>query len=175
VDLLRQFALGDLDAFESLFRLHEADVYHWVLCLVRVPAAAEDLTLDAFYRIYRAHARFDPSREFAPWARRIAVNLALTHLRRSPREFHPDSRFLESYPARSSPDPSAGDTRHAIRLAFHSLPVRLRAVATLALIEEKPYSEIAAALSISLEAVKSREFRAVRLLRKKLSEMDIEP
>jgi len=39
-------------------------------------------------------------------------------------------------------------------------------VATLALIEEQPYKEIAEALGISVGAVKVRVFRALRLLRK---------
>jgi len=48
-------------------------------------------------------------------------------------------------------------------------------VATLALIEETPYPLIAEALGISVEAVKTREFRAVRLLRKKLKRLGVEP
>jgi len=175
VDLLRQFSLDNVEAFEALFGQYQTDVYHWILCLVRNPAAAEDLTVDAFYRIYRAHARFDPNREFGPWARRIAVNVALTHLRHAPHELRSEPFFFESLPAPSDAGVLVCETRDAIRRAFHSLPVKLRAVAALALIEEKPYSEIAAALGISVEAVKSREFRAVRLLRKRLSEMDIQP
>jgi DNA-directed RNA polymerase specialized sigma24 family protein len=44
-DVLRQFSLGDLDAFEALFRQHQRAVYGWIVRIVRDPAAAEDLTL----------------------------------------------------------------------------------------------------------------------------------
>jgi DNA-directed RNA polymerase specialized sigma24 family protein len=47
-------------------------------------------------------------------------------------------------------------------------------VATLALIEEEPYNEIAEAAGISVALVKVRVFRAVRLLRKKLSSFSLE-
>ncbi len=47
--------------------------------------------------------------------------------------------------------------------------------ATLALIEEQKYEDIAAALGISVGGVKSRVFRAVRILRGKLRKMGIEP
>jgi len=57
-DPLDRFRLGDLDAFESLFRLHQRAVYGWILRIVRNPAAAEDLTVETFWRIYQAHARF---------------------------------------------------------------------------------------------------------------------
>ena len=80
-EVLRQFCHGDLDAFESLFRRHQRDVYGWIVRIVRDPAAAEDLTVETFWRIYRIHARFDPSRSFEPWARRIATNAALDHLK----------------------------------------------------------------------------------------------
>lgn len=65
-DVLRQFCHGDLTAFESLFRRHQSDVYGWIVRIVRDPAAAEDLTVETFWRIYRIHARFDPLRSFAP-------------------------------------------------------------------------------------------------------------
>ena len=47
--------------------------------------------------------------------------------------------------------------------------------ATLAMIEETPYGEIAAALGISAAAVKSRVFRATRLLRTSLRRAGVEP
>ena len=80
-DVLRQFSHGDLDAFEALFRRHQCEVYSWILRIVRDPAAAEDLTIETFWRIHRAHARFDPARSFGVWARRIATNAALDHLK----------------------------------------------------------------------------------------------
>jgi RNA polymerase sigma factor (sigma-70 family) len=79
--LLEQFATGDLNAFESLFRQHQAEVYSWIMRIVRDPAAAEDLTIETFWRIYRAHARFEPDRSFGAWARRIATNVAIDFLK----------------------------------------------------------------------------------------------
>jgi len=55
------------------------------------------------------------------------------------------------------------------------LPAKLRIAATLALIEEEPYQEIADALGISVGAVKLRVFRAARLLRKQLKQLGVEP
>ena len=70
-ELLEQFAHGDLAAFETLFRQFQTEVYRWIVRLVRDPGVAEDLTIEAFWRIYRAHARFDPQRSFGAWARRV--------------------------------------------------------------------------------------------------------
>jgi len=43
------------------------------------------------------------------------------------------------------------------------------------MIEEAPYGEIGEALGISVAAVKSRVFRATRLLRKSLTRAGVEP
>lgn len=170
-DMLRQFCHGDLDAFEALFRQHQGAVYGWIVRIVRDPAAAEDLTLETFWRIHRAHARFDPERSFKAWARRIATNAALDHLRTVRHETElPDDLA-------SPPVPDAGiseEVRRKTVRAFHRLPPKLQAAATLALIEEQPYKEIAEALGISIGAVKLRVFRALRLLRKELKRQGIE-
>ena len=81
MDLFRRFALGEIDAFETLVRQFQGDIYAWIVRIVRDPGIAEDLTVEALWRIYRARHQFRPERNFSPWARRIATNLALDHLR----------------------------------------------------------------------------------------------
>ena len=166
-----RFAHGDIEAFEILFRQFQADVYRWIVRIVRRPEIAEDLAVETFWRIYRAHARFDPARSFGAWARRIATNVALDYL---------DSARVEVALPDVLAAPKAADaaiqseTRQRIERAFRQLPGRLQLVATLALIEEEPYEGIATALGIPVGTVKSRVFRAVRLLRKKLKGVDIQ-
>jgi len=175
MELLERFARGDVDAFETLFREHQGGVYGRVLCLVRDPAAAEDLTLECFWRIYRSHARFDPERSFGAWAQRIATNLALEHMRKAGREVLVDQDVLAAHAGASGGDHAErAGLRAAIRRAFAALPVKLKAVASLILLEEETYADAAAALGITVEAVKSREFRAVRQLRRNLAEMGME-
>ena len=172
MELLERFTGGDLDAFETLFRQFQGEVYGWILRVVRDPGVAEDLTVEAFWRIYRGRARFDPSRNFGAWARRIATNLALDHLKtRRPEIQMPENANLAS----SANTGMQSEIHDGIARAFRQLPARLQLAATLALIEQKPYEEIAAALEVSVSAVKSRVFRAVRLLRKKLRRLGIEP
>jgi RNA polymerase sigma-70 factor (ECF subfamily) len=174
--VLEQFALGDLQAFEALFRQFQGKIYAWILRIVRDPGAAEDLTIETFWRIYRARIRFDAVRDFSGWARRIATNVALDHLRANRREVSlPKDGPVEGGGGYPSDCATQLDIRHAIRRAFRQLPAKLQAVATLALVEERPYAEIADALNISVAAAKSREFRAVRLLRKKLKRLGVEP
>ena len=80
-EVLDRFRQGEADAFETIYREHQREVYGWILRIVRNAGTAEELTVETFWRIYRAHAAFDPGRGFEPWARRIATNAALDWLR----------------------------------------------------------------------------------------------
>ena len=171
MELLERFAAGDLEAFEVVFRQHQRQVYAWIVRIVRDSGVAEDLTVETFWRIYRAHARFDPKSSFGGWAYRIATSAALDHLRRSCGE----TELPDDLPSEARPDPAIqSETRRRIREAFAQLPAKYRLVATLALIEEEPYEKIASAAGISVALVKVRVFRAVRMLRKQLASLRIE-
>ena len=113
-------------------------------------SAAKDLTVETFFRIHRAHARFEPARPFEPWARRISTRAALDWLRsrRSnparPIWIPPIARHFGARPRLrrgDSPESCAGLCR---------LPPALRVAATLSVIEEQPHKEVAAALGISV-------------------------
>ncbi|MCI0723725.1 MAG: RNA polymerase sigma factor [Acidobacteria bacterium] len=172
MELLEQFARGDLEAFEALFRQFQREVYGWIIRMVRDRWVAEDLTVETFWRIYKAHARFDPNRSFGPWARRIATNVALDYLKRH----RPEVELVENISQGELPDPALSrDMRERIARAFSRLPAKLRVAATLALIEERPYQEIAESLGISVGGVKSRVFRSVRRLRKELKAQGVQP
>lgn len=160
MNLPERFATGDLEAFELLFRQFQGDVYRWLVRLTRDPAAAEDLTVDVFWRIYRARARFDASRSFGAWARRIASNAAVDYLRKARREAaaHP------VLPPATTPSAAGRDLQVRIERAFVRLPPKLRVVAELAFVDGWPQDEIAEALGISRTAVKFRAIRAKKFL-----------
>lgn len=170
-DLLEGFVRGDQEALEELFRRFGREVYGWILRIVRDPAAAEDVLVESFWRAYRGRARFDGSRTFGAWMRRIASNASLDHLR-AERRHAAWSSVDRDAPSAPGPDP---DLREAVAIAFRRLPPKLQVVAALALIEERPQAEIAEALALPLGTVKSRVSRASARLRKELVRLGIRP
>jgi len=171
MELLERFAAGDLEAFEVLFRQHQREVYAWIVPIVRDTGIAEDLTVETFWRIYKYRARFRADGNFRAWARRIGTNAALDHLRRARHELP----LPEDLSCAAGADPAVRrEVRDQIRNAFHQLPAKYRLVATLALVEEESYADIAKAAGISEALVKIRVFRAVRMLRKKLNSLGVE-
>lgn len=171
MELLERFAAGDLEAFEVLFRQHQKEVYAWIVRIVRDTGIAEDLTVETFWRIYKHRSQFRPDGSFHAWARRIATNASLDHLRHVRQEV----TLPENLACVTSPDGAVRrEARDSINRAFHELPAKYRLVATLALVEEESYNNIAQAVGISESLVKVRVFRAVRILRKKLNSLGIE-
>src|SRR5512137_1423693 len=101
MELQSRFIQGDLEAFEELFRQFQGEIYALLVRMVRDQSIAEDLTLDAFWRIYKARERFDPEGNFRYWARRIAANVAIDHLRRKRKE----EELPDNLPSLVVPDP----------------------------------------------------------------------
>jgi RNA polymerase sigma-70 factor (ECF subfamily) len=116
--------------------------------------------VEVFWRIYRARARFDASRSFGAWARRIASNAALDHLRTVRRH----AAALPSPPAATAHSAAERDLNVRIERAFVRLPPKLRVVAELAFVDGMPQDDIAEALGISRTAVKFRAIRAKKFL-----------
>jgi len=170
-ELLTWFVQDDLDAFESLYREYHAEVYQWAVRIVRDVSVAEDVLVDAFWRAYRGRAQFDASRSFGAWMRRITTNVALDHLR----AMRSRANCVTIHDKIAAPATMAHGLGESVLRAFRKLPPKLQIVATLALIEELPYAEIADALHLPVGTVKSRSFRAIRALRKELAQLGIQP
>jgi RNA polymerase sigma factor (sigma-70 family) len=174
--VLLDFCAGSEAAFEALFRRYQYDVYGWIVRVVRDRGIAEDLTIETFFRIHRAHARFDAARGFGPWARRIATHAALDWMRGQKRERVMPEEFFASVAGPDAADPAiTAEIRREIATAFGRLPPKLRVVATLAVIENQNQKEVADALGITVAAVKLRVFRAMRKLRSELERRGITP
>ncbi|MFN7935800.1 MAG: RNA polymerase sigma factor [Bryobacteraceae bacterium] len=161
----------DCGEFEVLFRAHQAEVFAWVVRIVRDRGAAEDLTVETFWRVWKHRSTYDPSRPFGPWLRRIATRVALDHLRHAP-------RLVELTVAPAAEDAPFAEQRELyarLETAIRSLPAKFQAVAVLSLIEEEAPERIAEALDVPVATVKTRRARAIRLLRRKLESMGVKP
>lgn len=174
--LLDGFRQGSAEAFEQLFHAQQSMVYRWILRLVRNPAVAEELTVESFFRMHQAHARFDPARGFEPWARRIATYAAYDWMRRQHPEVELTAEDAALLPAAVHCDPAeTAELRTALAQSFARLPAKLRIAAILVVVEELTQREAASALGITVAAVKVRVFRALHRLRRDLEAQGIKP
>jgi DNA-directed RNA polymerase specialized sigma24 family protein len=66
MDRLRRFTHGEIDAFETLVRQFQGDIYAWTARIVRDPGVAEDLTVETLWRVYRPRHQFRPDGNSVP-------------------------------------------------------------------------------------------------------------
>ncbi len=171
-------------AFEVLVGRYQDRLLGVMTHLIGNKQEAEDLTQDAFLRVYRARKGYRPRAKFSTWLFTIANNLASNHLRGKGRNPTVQLDGLaapnDSQPMRPASDriPAAGATASAqmrqvelsqvIREALEELGDDQRMAVLLNKFEEMSYAEIADVMGRSEPAIKSLLARARMNLREQL-------
>jgi RNA polymerase sigma-70 factor (ECF subfamily) len=166
---------GDETSFRTLVVTYQRRVYDLVWRLLSTSPSqdrVEDLTQETFVRVFRALERFDPAgaARLSTWILTIATRVALSELRRRP----PTSVPLESVAELEGGDSSAARRvrlGRAIALAIGALEPKQRVVLVLREYHGFDYQEIADALDVRLDTVKSRLSRARATMRGALEEV----
>jgi RNA polymerase sigma-70 factor (ECF subfamily) len=147
-----------------IYERYARDVHRFVLYLSGDPALADDITAEAFVRLWTAPGEIRAS-TVKSYLFAIARNLYLTGQRRVRRETDLDEVTL---PAPSPSPESLAIARDEARRVFNAigrLPEIDRTALLLHAREQMPYQEIASILGLSVTAVKVKVHRArVRLL-----------
>jgi RNA polymerase sigma-70 factor, ECF subfamily len=169
---------GQTAMFEVLMRRHNERVYRAARAIVRDDREAEDVMQQAYVNAYAHLRQFDGRAAFATWLSRIAVNEALTRVRRRGRfeALDTDAPSTQELPMRSTstPDPErqamSREMAALIETAIDRLPDGMREVFVLREVQGLDTAETAASLGISDDAVKTRLSRAKTALRRDLFE-----
>lgn len=154
-----------------------ADLYNRYQKLVRSvifqiagPAHLSDLVQDTFIRVWDKLPEFRKESEISSWIYRIAVNIALDHLRSEKRHPTSSDHVLESYDDGSDIELTLSN-RELVSESLMALSLEHRTVIVLSLIHELTLTEIAKVLDLSEGTVKSRLHYAREHLRQFVSEL----
>ncbi len=164
IELMLRFQKGDERCFEELVHKHTRGVLNLVFRYLGDAARAEDVSQDIFVKVYKARMKYEPKAKFSTWLYRIAVNHCLNEIRArksQPSLAAPISDIVEE-PEGENPDArlSRMELQRAVKAAIDALPENQRMAVILSRYEDMSYDEIAEAMGMSLEAVKSVLFRA---------------
>jgi len=168
---VRAFQAGDERAFEELVRRYQRQVANIVYLTLGNRDAVEDLVQEVFIRVYRSLKKFEFDASFYSWLYRITVNLCIDEIRRrrirktfSLQFFSEDHVEEKERPSRKIQTPSESllesEKREVVLNALKRIAPMHRTVLVLREYENLSYDEIADVLKISVQAVKSRIFRA---------------
>ena len=180
-ELVEKARGGNVRAFTELVTRYERNIFRLALHITQNREDAEDVLQEAFLKAFQHLDQFQGQSKFYTWIVRIAVNEALMKLRKrkSDRTVSLDEELdtgedtLVREIAVWGEDPeqlySREELQQILNQAIQSLSAPYRTVFALRDIEELSTEETAAALGLTIAAVKSRLLRARLMLREKLT------
>jgi RNA polymerase sigma-70 factor (ECF subfamily) len=170
-------------AFEELMLRYQSRLVTVLEHLTGDRSQAEDLAQDVFLRVYRARKKYVPGSKFSTWLFTIANNVASNALRSRSRRREINlqsgaSGSMGANPLDQMAQAASGlmptrqldkaEMRDVVRMALEALNERQRMAVLLNKFEEMSYADIAIAMDMTPQAIKSLLSRARENLREVL-------
>ena len=163
---------GDRAALSAIVQLQQTYVYSIALSVMKDPTDAADMTQEAFIRLMRSLHTYRAETKFTTWLYRLVTNICLDGLRRRGR---PIESLDEPSTGQTGEDAQTSGERLAdtdrwtqpeqelelresateVRQALGNLPAAQRLALTLHYFEDLRYEDIADAMDLPLNTVKS--------------------
>jgi RNA polymerase sigma-70 factor (ECF subfamily) len=180
VEILDRIRNGATDDFAELVHRHKSQVFAILYRYERDHHKLEDLAQETFLKAWRSLDQFDQRAPFNHWLARIAVNVALDHLRKIKRhqaevsltELGDDA--LDWLHRDEKSDLDARQAAELLALAMRDLAPAEQIVITMQELEGRSIKEISARTGSSGVAVRVRAMRARAKLRRALERLQKE-
>lgn len=180
-NLVLRVQKGDVSAFNELVTKYRRKVMRLVSRFVYHQDEVDDITQDAFIRVYRALPNFRGDSSFYTWLYRIAINTAKNHViagtrvgllhfsreEGEPEKLEESERALQDF---NTPESALINKQieQTLSDALAFLSRERRMALMLCEIEGLSYQEIARIMKCPVGTVRSRIFRAREVISKKL-------
>ncbi len=172
-EIIRRAQAGDVEAYELLIRKHQQRVFAVVSGILRQREDVEDIAQQVFIKVFLSLKRFDLRSAFSTWLYKIAVNECFDYLRKKkvrPLTYEADLseeqvqrlESVERDPAGAPREDAAAraETRQLVERLLDELPEAERLMLVLKEVEGLTVEEIGEVLSLNVNTVKVRMFRA---------------
>ena len=172
VQLISRVAEGDLQAFETLYRLYFPRLTRFLDRMTRSVYLIEEIVNDTMLVVWQKADTYNQSCKVSTWIFSIAYRKALKAIKRQDKPVEAD---FERIPAGSDVGPDHEVSRQQyqkiVGIALDSLPVEQRIVVNLTYYHGMGYQEIAETMDCPVNTVKTRMFHARRRLKTMLSSL----
>ena len=169
----------DTGGVEEWMRLYRGRVFRYVLFATRDEDVAESLTQDCFLRAHAARTSFRGECAMSTWLMRIAVNLVRDHQRSMKLRFWKRAAMLDASEMSERLPDSRTSSEHrliaqervaSVWRAVETLSERQRSIFLLRFVEELELPEIAEAMRMNVNTVKSHLYRALSVVKQQVGE-----
>jgi RNA polymerase sigma-70 factor (ECF subfamily) len=171
-DLLAQFQKGKREAFGTLVRRYEGELFGYLRRYLGDAELADDVFQNTFLQVFTKSGQYERGRPVRPWLYTIATNQAIDALRRQNRhqavsldqereeiegaELPQLMGLLETRGPGPLDQLQGEERRQLVRASVERLPDFLRQVVILAYYQGLKYRDVADILGIPVGTVKSR-------------------
>jgi RNA polymerase sigma-70 factor, ECF subfamily len=167
-EVLSRALAGEAAAFGLLVRQHQRTVFSLSLRMLSDRHKAEDLAQEVFLQLHRSLTSITSAAHLVFWLRKVTVNRAIDRLRREPKIAAVSLREAEMVAGEDhEQDPLLS---RQLRALVSQLAPAPRAVLLLRYQEDMDPTQIAKALSMSINTVKSHLKRSLAHLRERMDE-----
>jgi RNA polymerase sigma-70 factor (ECF subfamily) len=166
---------GDQEAFAEILYTFQDAVYNLCYRMLGERTEAEDATQEAFLKAYNNLTRYDHDRSFKTWILSIASNHCIDRLRKRRMQFVSIDEPMPATLSLASDDPGPeratemNERSAAIQALLDELDPDYRLAVVFRYWYDYSYAEIAEAMETTESAIKSRLFRARRMLADKVA------
>ncbi|MBC8079922.1 MAG: sigma-70 family RNA polymerase sigma factor [Gorillibacterium sp.] len=168
---------GRTECYRILVDRYRSYLYQVVYAIVRSPVDAEDVTQEAFLKIYSALPLYR-KQGFKTWITRIATNKAIDHVRKLRRRKEDTVDQVEHNVMNTGPLASSvqedilldKEKKELLHRHLEVMPINYRDVVIAYYFHEKTYQQIAVEQQIEIKTVESKLYRARHWIRKNWKE-----
>ena len=166
-------AKGQMAEFGELVTRHQEKAFALALRTLGRRDLAEDISQEAFLRVYHSAKRYRPEAKFTTWLYRIVVNLCLDEKRKAKRTSIGLPEYSGHLESKSENNPVAiietEERKNAVWQAMEKLNERERIAVVLHRFHGLSHAEVASTTGWSQSAVESLLVRSYQKLRKELA------
>ncbi|MCB0762071.1 MAG: sigma-70 family RNA polymerase sigma factor [Flavobacteriales bacterium] len=163
---------GDRKAQEHVYRMFYGKMLAVCMRYTRDVNQAQDLLQDGFIKVFSRIDKFNRTGSFEGWVRRIVVNTAIDHVRRSKNDWLllGEDQSVEDFAEMEDEEDDQGAEFHfepgQVMEAMQKLSPAYQAVFNMYVFENMQHNEIAEKLGISVGTSKSNLAKARKNLKK---------
>ena len=158
---------GDESAFQAIFHEFYVPVCKAVHRFIRDKGIVEDLAQDIFVRLWERREQINITTSLGAYLHRMAVNEALTYIRRQKKFQINDIEDVDFKANEHSTDEvmAGNELKDNISVAISQLPPRCQVIFKMSRYEDMTYKQIGEKLGISVKTVENQMGKALKILR----------
>ena len=172
-ELLSRLKEADKNSFRDLFTKHHQSLFNFVLYRLKDEVIADDIVQETFLRVWKHKKNIKPNQSFFSYIAKISNNLCMDYFRHENVKIRHQDFIPE--PTQSDMDNPADQYESKTleekiqRIVNYNLPEKCREIFILSRVNGLPNQDIAELLDISRRTVENQLYRALKILRSKLT------